>query len=102
MHDCIETMLWRDRQGYGRKKVGSRTVLAHRHAWELANGLVPEGLCVLHRCDNPPCINPDHLFLGTRADNNADRDAKGRSKRGRHYPVSAAMRAEYIRRTHAG
>lgn len=53
-----------------------RTV--HRVAWEIANGTIPDGLCVLHRCDNPPCCNPAHLFLGTVQDNNADRDAKGR------------------------
>lgn len=50
----------------------------HRAAWELANGPVPQGLCVLHRCDRPRCINVAHLFLGTIADNNADRDQKGR------------------------
>lgn len=53
--------------------------LAHRVAWELDSGhAVPEGLGVLHRCDNPPCVRPSHLFLGTVADNNADRDRKGR------------------------
>jgi hypothetical protein len=44
------------------------------------NGPIPKGMDVLHRCDNPPCINPEHLFLGTQADNNADRDAKGRCR----------------------
>lgn len=58
-----------------------RMVKAHRIAWILAGGPVPDGMCVLHRCDNPPCCNPAHLFLGTVADNNRDRDAKGRSNR---------------------
>lgn len=54
---------------------------AHRIAWVLINGPIPAGLCVLHRCDNPPCIRPDHLWLGTKADNSADMKAKGRTYR---------------------
>src|SRR5262245_22106304 len=52
---------------------------AHRRAWELSYGAIPEGLSVLHRCDNPPCVRPDHLFLGTRADNAHDRTREGRT-----------------------
>jgi hypothetical protein len=59
--------------------------LAHRFSWLLHNGSLPS-LFVCHHCDNPPCIRPDHLFLGTQGDNTADRDRKGRqkTKRGEH------------------
>lgn len=56
--------------------------LVHRVSWEMHNGPIPDGLWVLHHCDNPPCIRPDHLFLGTAADNNADMRQKGRWRGG--------------------
>lgn len=68
-------------KGYGRFKVGGKRgsmKLAHRVAWELANGPIPDGLNVLHRCDNGKCVRPAHLFLGTQMDNVRDCVAKGR------------------------
>jgi hypothetical protein len=64
--------------GYGTIYVNGRNILTHRFSWELANGPVPEGLYVLHKCDNPPCVRPDHLFLGTYKDNFEDMRRKGR------------------------
>lgn len=65
--------------GYGAFGVRGRSQLAHRVSWVLTYGSIPIGALVLHHCDNPPCVRPDHLFLGTRAMNNRDRQAKGRS-----------------------
>lgn len=75
--------------GYGLAKVKINgkwhTVYAHRFAWERERGPIPKGMFVLHRCDNPSCVNPKHLFLGTARDNSRDMVAKGR-----HRPFCAA------------
>lgn len=76
-----ECWLWSEGcfdSGYGQVRQGKKKRRAHRVAWELARGPIPGGLCVLHSCDNPPCCNPSHLFIGTLQDNSRDRDAKGR------------------------
>ena len=65
--------------GYGHIRDGSKDLKAHRVAFTLSKGSIPIGMNVLHHCDNPKCCNPDHLFLGTHADNAKDRKLKGRN-----------------------
>lgn len=74
---------------------------AQRIAWELTNGEIPPGLCVLHSCDNPPCCNPSHLFLGTQADNQRDRARKGRSAQKLTREQVLAIRAECANESYA-
>jgi hypothetical protein len=87
---CIEWTASTDTAGYGQMKVADRLVLVHRLAWSLANGDIPDGLVVMHGCDNRLCCNVSHVSLGTVADNNADRSRKGRShaQRVTHCPRS--------------
>lgn len=68
---------------YGSFKLGKYNMLAHRAAYILTHGEIPEGESVLHRCDNPACVNPNHLFLGTQLENMKDRQAKNRQARGK-------------------
>jgi hypothetical protein len=77
-NECWPWMASRSYFGYGRVNVGGEMVAAHRVAWELTNGPIPPGLCVCHKCDNPPCCNPAHLFPGSKADNTHDMMKKGR------------------------
>jgi hypothetical protein len=83
--ECWEWRASTNSYGYGKFGIVGRVLGAHRIAWELSHGPVPEGQCVLHRCDNPPCCNPAHLFLGTQADNMRDCKAKGRNPHGERH-----------------
>jgi hypothetical protein len=81
--DCWPWLLGRSGKGYGntvRQMHGARVAGAHRIAWVIVNGPIPAGLFVCHACDNPPCCNPSHLWLGTNSDNLRDAVAKGRRK----------------------
>jgi hypothetical protein len=87
----------RGSKGYGVIGLGpgAGNAFVHRLVYELLVGPVPDGLCVLHHCDNPPCCRPDHLFLGTRGDNAEDRHAKGRDYRGPR-PWATKLTAEQV------
>ncbi len=77
---CLEWRGYCNPYGYGEIRIGGKLYKTHRYAFELAHGPIPEGLVICHRCDNPPCCNPEHLFLGTHADNHADCIQKGRAR----------------------
>jgi len=77
--DCWEWTGSRNQAGYGVVRMTDSSFPAHRVSYELFIGPIPEGWCVCHRCDNPPCCNPNHLFVGTKDDNNQDKVAKGRN-----------------------
>ena len=76
--ECFEWQGARTNKGYGQVRNAGKRVYVHRLVWSLVNGPIPDGLHVLHRCDNPPCVNPEHLWVGTNLDNARDCAEKGR------------------------
>lgn len=80
--ECRVWTGYRNAKGYGVIGVDGSTQIASRVAYELAHGPIPRGLVVRHKCDNPPCVNPDHLEVGTHLDNARDMVERGRSARG--------------------
>lgn len=78
---CMEWQGFIDKTKYGRISIDGASRYTHRVSYRLFKGEVPEDLCVCHSCDNPTCVNPDHLWLGTHLENMQDRDKKGRGRK---------------------
>lgn len=94
--DCWSWMRYRNAGGYGRFSICGKPRNAARISYILAFGEIPHGLYVCHRCDNPACVNPAHLFAGSINDNTKDMVAKGRQARGERHPSAKLTEAQVI------
>ena len=94
--ECWEWKSASVRGGYGQISVNGKRAIASRMSWELHNGKIPNGMFVCHHCDNPPCVNPGHLFLGTNFDNALDRTQKGRQPPNQHVSQTRCLRGHSL------
>jgi len=93
---CWNWSASKDKDGYGRIKMNGRPRPAHRVVWELTYGVIPQGLQVLHTCDNTSCVNPSHLFLGDNDDNVADKVSKQRQSRQENHGRARLLGSDVI------
>jgi hypothetical protein len=108
VHKTDSCWIWtgyKDGKGYGRIGYNGKVEKPHRVSWMIANGEIPEGMFVCHHCDNPSCVNPEHLFLGTNNDNQRDMYNKGRGNKShgeQHYRAKLTIEvADLIRKMYS-
>lgn len=81
-HECWDWAGVCDTSGYGQIEINRKSIKTHRFSWEIHFGKIPDEMCILHYCDNPKCVNPNHLWLGTKKDNSDDKVNKNRQTKG--------------------